>query len=268
MRTKLAVGAAVLASVLMACTSTPTARTTPVPTLPVTSQTSTSTTTSTTSTTTTTLAVFQPVEPSRDQLTTFALLAATRLEVTTKYSLSAFADDFGTWAAMLRNGGFAACAALFAGASPADVMREALQATPARNVSVDDYDDELLLATLLVTGGVETYCPELDPGFSDPDGGPLMLTNAWLEVIGQDPIEESELIRDGTWVVGTDVQPGTYRNSGTNRGCYWERLAGFSGESSDRIANGFSDDPQVVTIDPADVGFLSRGCGSWYLVEP
>ena len=263
MRSRPVFRAAVLASVLMACTSTP-VESTPFPTVSAVPSTATGPATATTSTS---LAVFQPVQPSEDQLSTYALLAATRLEVTTKYSLNAFEDDFGTWAAVMRDGGIAACAALFAGLSPADVVREALQATPARNVSVDDYDDELILATLLVTAGVETYCPELDPGFSDPDKGPLMLTNAWLEVTGEDPIEESELIRDGTWVVGTDVQPGTYRYRGTNRGCYWERLAGFSGESSDRIAHGFSDDPQEVTIDPTDVGFLSRGCGFWHLVK-
>ena len=73
------------------------------------------------------------------------------------------------------------------------------------------------------------------------------------------------VIFDGTWVVGKDVQPGTYRDGGGSSGCYWERLSGFSGEMSDVIANGFSEDVQIVTIAPSDVGFHSSGCGTWTL---
>ncbi|WP_197522643.1 hypothetical protein, partial [Occultella aeris] len=43
----------------------------------------------------------------------------------------------------------------------------------------------------------------------------------------------------GTLRVGTDVAPGTYRASTGADSCYWERLAGFSGEFDDIIANDF-----------------------------
>ena len=73
---------------------------------------------------------------------------------------------------------------------------------------------------------------------------------------------------DGTYVVGTDVAPGTYRNSESDpsQGCQWARLSGFGGESSDVITELFSYDQQVVTISPDDAGFTSSGCGTWTLI--
>lgn len=68
---------------------------------------------------------------------------------------------------------------------------------------------------------------------------------------------------DGTYRVGIDIAPGTYRNTDSSQFCYWERLSGFSGELNDIIANGFSDARQIVTIAPTDAGFVSRRCGRW-----
>lgn len=68
---------------------------------------------------------------------------------------------------------------------------------------------------------------------------------------------------DGTFIVGVDIAPGTYRAPNTSAGCYWERLSGFGGEFGDIIANGFTDDPEVVTIAATDAGFSSDDCGLW-----
>lgn len=68
---------------------------------------------------------------------------------------------------------------------------------------------------------------------------------------------------DGSHIVGTDVLPGTYRTRAGGRGCYWERLSGFSGDLRDIIANENTDAPEVVTIGPADKGFNSKRCGRW-----
>ena len=70
---------------------------------------------------------------------------------------------------------------------------------------------------------------------------------------------------DGTFFVGTDIEPGTYRNSTSAGGCYWERLAGFSGDLDELIANGFVYAKQIVTISPTDAGFSSDDCGIWTL---
>ena len=51
---------------------------------------------------------------------------------------------------------------------------------------------------------------------------------------------------------GKDIEPGQYSFSGS---CYWARLAGFSGETGDLIADGNEDGSFSVDIDPADVGF-------------
>jgi len=73
-------------------------------------------------------------------------------------------------------------------------------------------------------------------------------------------------IGDGTHVVGRDIQPGTYQNSDSSAGCYWERLRGFGGAFEEIIANDFTYGPAVVTISPTDAGFTSRGCGVWTAV--
>jgi len=65
----------------------------------------------------------------------------------------------------------------------------------------------------------------------------------------------------GTFIVGTDMVPGTYRSSkGAN--CYWERLSNFSGQLSGIIANNFGG-KAVVTIKATDKGFHSDRCGTW-----
>lgn len=70
---------------------------------------------------------------------------------------------------------------------------------------------------------------------------------------------------DGTWLVGRDIQPGTYQaQPPAGSGCYWERLSGLSGTLDDIIANDFGSSGQVVvTILATDVAFNSNGCGTW-----
>ena len=66
----------------------------------------------------------------------------------------------------------------------------------------------------------------------------------------------------GMYLVGSDIQPGTYRSGGGDF-CYWERLSGTGGSFSEIIANDISDGPSIVTISPTDVAFDSSGCGTW-----
>lgn len=69
---------------------------------------------------------------------------------------------------------------------------------------------------------------------------------------------------DGTYQVGTDIQPGTYRTEGGEY-CYWERLSGFGGTFDEIIANSNPSGPSIVTILPSDIGFSSTRCDSWVL---
>ena len=66
---------------------------------------------------------------------------------------------------------------------------------------------------------------------------------------------------DGTWRVGFDIEPGTYRTTGTDS-CYWARLSNFTG-SNDIIANDNARGPAIVTILRSDAGFTSSRCGTW-----
>lgn len=67
---------------------------------------------------------------------------------------------------------------------------------------------------------------------------------------------------DGTFIVGTDIQPGTYK-ADASPGCYWARLSGLGGSVSDIIANDNADGPVVVTISPKDKAFTDARCGSF-----
>ncbi len=67
----------------------------------------------------------------------------------------------------------------------------------------------------------------------------------------------------GYFRVDEDIAPGTWRNSDSSEGCYWERLRGFSWTLSDIITNEFTFDLDIVTISETDVGFMSDGCGTW-----
>lgn len=67
---------------------------------------------------------------------------------------------------------------------------------------------------------------------------------------------------DGSYRVGVDIAPGTYRSSATATGCYWKRMSNFTGVD-DIIANYLSNSPTTVTILASDTGFQTRGCGTW-----
>lgn len=66
-----------------------------------------------------------------------------------------------------------------------------------------------------------------------------------------------------TLVVGTDIQPGTYRTSGPTTGfsmCFWARMRSANG---DIIATGMPTGPATVTIQATDKVFQTGGCTEW-----
>ncbi|MBU8819004.1 hypothetical protein KL858_31065 [Mycolicibacterium goodii] len=68
---------------------------------------------------------------------------------------------------------------------------------------------------------------------------------------------------DGVFVVGADIQPGTYATGGPAEGatCYWKRMADLHG--GDIIDNAFTKQPDVVQIEPTDKAFKTSGCQPW-----
>ena len=67
---------------------------------------------------------------------------------------------------------------------------------------------------------------------------------------------------DGVYIVGTDIQPGTYHNDGSPT-CFYERLSGFSGDKTDVLATGYPEHAADITIAKTDKGFKTKGCGTW-----
>ncbi|MGY1697724.1 hypothetical protein ACI780_22740 [Geodermatophilus sp. SYSU D00814] len=76
------------------------------------------------------------------------------------------------------------------------------------------------------------------------------------------PTEEPPGFGDGTYLVGTDVQPGRYRTDGTST-CYWERLSDLTGEFEAILANDNVSGQTYVEILPTDVAFSTDDCGRW-----
>jgi hypothetical protein len=76
---------------------------------------------------------------------------------------------------------------------------------------------------------------------------------------------KTRLETDGTYRVGTDMLPGTYRSGGPSpegeSDCYWARLNSLN--PTHIITNGLSTGPQVVTIQPSDAAFLTHSCLPW-----
>jgi len=69
-----------------------------------------------------------------------------------------------------------------------------------------------------------------------------------------------------TRVVGTDIQPGTYRTTGplTAGGtCYWARMKTAAGGLGDVIAADMPTGPTTVTILATDKSFQTAGCAEW-----
>lgn len=79
---------------------------------------------------------------------------------------------------------------------------------------------------------------------------------------------------DGAWRVGIDIEPGRYFAAAPSKNCYWARLDDFGGYAGMDlgIGDGFNwEQPApmaVADIAASDVGFASRGCGTWTAEPP
>lgn len=78
----------------------------------------------------------------------------------------------------------------------------------------------------------------------------------------EEAVAANTISGSGTFLVGDEIEPGTYRTSGGNL-CYWERLSGLSGEFHHIITNGLPEGTSYVTIAPTDVAFSTQSCGEW-----
>ena len=102
--------------------------------------------------------------------------------------------------------------------------------------------------------GGEGQEPEMDTSSQDgePDtGGPTPATS----------------FGDGIWVVGRDIQPGTYQTLNLGDFCSWSRLSGFGGTFEEVIAIEIPSGRAIVEILASDAGFETKGCGVWERIE-
>jgi hypothetical protein len=83
------------------------------------------------------------------------------------------------------------------------------------------------------------------------------------------PVPKTTMETDGTYRVGTDIVPGTYRSAGQSTegesDCYWARLNSLN--PTHIIVNNISNDPQVVAIQPGDAAFLTHSCQPWHKTD-
>ncbi|WP_082971220.1 hypothetical protein [Mycobacterium sp. 852002-51971_SCH5477799-a] len=108
-------------------------------------------------------------------------------------------------------------------------------------------------------------------GGSNPTSAPTVtstrdVTQTVTVTLPPPPFTPKAIIEtDGTFRVGTDIVPGTYRSGGTSpegeSDCYWARLRSL--KPTDIIDSGIGTGAQVVTIQPSDRAFLTHSCQSW-----
>ena len=79
------------------------------------------------------------------------------------------------------------------------------------------------------------------------------------------PEPKTTIDHDGTFLVGTDIAPGTYSSPGPvgSGTCYWKRTS----PDGDIIDNALSKKPQIVQVLPTDSAFKTSGCQPWQLTD-
>jgi len=66
------------------------------------------------------------------------------------------------------------------------------------------------------------------------------------------------LINAGTYLVGSEIQPGIYKGESLNKSCYWARLKDLSGEFDAILANDISTGQFYVEVKNTDFAFETR----------
>ena len=116
--------------------------------------------------------------------------------------------------------------------------------------------DAIIANNISISREIVTISPT-DVGFTSESCGTWTLDTTALT---SSPIAN---FSDGTYRVGRDIAPGRWKNTDSSQYCYWQRSSGFGGTLDKIIENGFSDQLQIVQIEPGDVGFSSQSCGTW-----
>ena len=82
-------------------------------------------------------------------------------------------------------------------------------------------------------------------------------------VSGAEQQKAASLIREGTWTVGVDIEPGTYRTSAdVTSGCYWA-IYRTGSNGSDIIENDIVTGGRPTVTLSVGQDFKTSRCGSW-----
>lgn len=79
------------------------------------------------------------------------------------------------------------------------------------------------------------------------------------------PATAATTFEDGDWLVGSDIQAGTYERTdpqGFDDFCGWERASGFRHDYDEIIAYGYPTGPETVRL-AAGERFTTEACGPW-----
>ncbi|MET0771559.1 MAG: hypothetical protein ABWZ82_00620 [Candidatus Limnocylindrales bacterium] len=76
------------------------------------------------------------------------------------------------------------------------------------------------------------------------------------------PAAPARTFSDGTWVVGGEVRPGTYRAT-SETACSWARLGEPAAGLEQVIGSAAGSGSRLVTVGKRDASFRSNGCGRW-----
>ena len=113
-----------------------------------------------------------------------------------------------------------------------------------------------------------TYLPVIAGGCSTPEPCPVCPTPIPLQVCPTTPPPQvcptfppptpvpAQFTGPGMWLVGPEIQAGTYRIEILNEyGCWWERLSCLTGDWDCKIEFGYPQGSSYVTIVASDLAF-------------
>lgn len=73
---------------------------------------------------------------------------------------------------------------------------------------------------------------------------------------------------DGSWLIGKQIKPGTYRTPGQSTSCYWALRSNLSYSYDATIVSSYGRrGAQTVALGPNARAFITYGCGRWELVR-
>jgi hypothetical protein len=127
--------------------------------------------------------------------------------------------------------------------------------------------DQLKQAQADAQTDLDAQQADLDERASGLDDRETGLDTREGEITGAEAAAEANSFGNGTYVVGTDIQPGTYRSDGPTPDAfgmgYWARLSGLGGTLDEIITNALPEGPATVTISASDTAFESTGMQTW-----